>query len=213
MSLLSRLRERQAGKVATATPATYATPAGGESRTVATVATVAVAKPQQGQTASPARVGADDTATASRWWLIHFAERDPAEVSFSPPASHAEILKRYPDAIAAEPINPVDPEAWEERAAIAEFDGLAPRADAERLAWIEDNRRRCGQCENLRGGICKAASPSGPVVAMRGYRPSSVFLDTPHRCEGFRTRHDNRGHSLSSEPWPGLRRDGGACEQ
>lgn len=38
---------------------------------------------------------------------------------------------------------PFDREAWEERAAIAEFDGGLSREKAEALAWKEDSRRRC----------------------------------------------------------------------
>jgi len=37
---------------------------------------------------------------------------------------------------------PFDREAWEERAAISEFDGGLSRKEAEALAWKEDNRRR-----------------------------------------------------------------------
>lgn len=106
MSLLSRLREKQAGKIATATPATFATQAGGERRNVASVATVTVAKSPQGQTAPPAKVGAGDTATASLWWLIHYPDRDPLEVACCPEATHAEILERHRDAVAAEPFTP-----------------------------------------------------------------------------------------------------------
>ena len=106
MSLLSRLREKQAGKIATATPATFATRAGGERRTVASVATVAVAKFPQVQTASPAKVSPGNMATASRWWLIHYLDRDPVEVACCPEATHAEILERHPDAVAAEPFTP-----------------------------------------------------------------------------------------------------------
>lgn len=106
MSLLSRLRDKQAGKIATATPATLATQAGGERRAVASVATVAVAKFPQVQTASPAKVGAADTATASRWWLIHYPDRNTVEVACCPEATHADILERHPDAVAAEPFTP-----------------------------------------------------------------------------------------------------------
>lgn len=42
-------------------------------------------------------------STAWRW-LIHFADRNPLEVAFSPEASHAEALEAYPDALAAEPL-------------------------------------------------------------------------------------------------------------
>jgi hypothetical protein len=106
MSLLSRLREKQAGKIATATPATIATQEGVRGRTVASVATVTVAKSPQGETAPPAKVGAGDTATASRWWLIHYLDRDPVEVACCHEATHAEILERHRDAVAAEPFTP-----------------------------------------------------------------------------------------------------------
>ena len=37
-------------------------------------------------------------------WLIHFADRNPLEVTFSPMVNHAGALACYPDAIAAEPL-------------------------------------------------------------------------------------------------------------
>ncbi len=49
-------------------------------------------------------------ATVSRWWRLHFVESEPAEVASFPPATHAEILERHPEAIAAEPINQAAPE-------------------------------------------------------------------------------------------------------
>jgi len=49
------------------------------------------------------------TATASRWWLIHYPDHNPVEVACFPPATHAEILERHPDAIAAEPFNQASP--------------------------------------------------------------------------------------------------------
>ena len=106
MSLLSRLREKQASRNATATPATFATQVGGETRTVASVATVAVAKSPLGRSVSTANDGAGDTTTVSQWWLIHYLDRDPVEVACCPAATHAEILVHYPDAVAAEPYTP-----------------------------------------------------------------------------------------------------------
>jgi len=47
----------------------------------------------------------DPTRTAWRW-LIHFSDRNPLEVAFSPEATHGEVLDCYPDALAAEPIEP-----------------------------------------------------------------------------------------------------------
>lgn len=146
MSLLSRLREKQAGKVATATPATFATQAGGERRTVASVATVAVAKSPQVQTASPAKVGAGDTATASRWWLIHYPDRDPVEVLCCPEATHADILEQHPDAIAAEPFTPTfrqpsAPMTASEETAIRAWLALIEETDPATIAEV------IGQCQ------------------------------------------------------------------
>lgn len=52
------------------------------------------------------KAGAGDTATASRWWLIDYPDRDPLEVAYCPEATHAEILERHPDAVAEEPFVP-----------------------------------------------------------------------------------------------------------
>jgi hypothetical protein len=146
MSLLSRLREKQAGKVATATPATFATQAEGERRTVASVATVAVAKFPQVQTASPAKVSPGDTATVSRWWLIHYPDRDPLESVCNPPATHAEILERHPEAVAAEPFTPAirqpsEPLTAEEEAAIRAWLKLIEETDPATIAEV------IGQCQ------------------------------------------------------------------
>lgn len=56
------------------------------------------------------KVGAGDTATASRWWLVHYPDGAPVEVRTSPPATHTEIMERHPNAIAAEPFNQATPE-------------------------------------------------------------------------------------------------------
>ncbi|MBH2009040.1 MAG: hypothetical protein I8H71_04985 [Xanthomonadaceae bacterium] len=154
MSLLSRLREKQAGKVATATPATFATQAAGERRTVASVATVTVAKSPQGQTASPAEVGVTegnpcgtgDTATVSRWWLIHYLDRDPVEVACCPDATHADILERHPDAVAAEPFAPTirrpsAPLTTEDEAAIRAWLAQIEETDPAIIAEV------IGQCQ------------------------------------------------------------------
>lgn len=107
MSLSNLIRGKsEPARFATATPATCATPERRKGQTVASVATVAVANPPKAITVTPAIVGAGDTATASRWWLIHYPGRDPLEVACCPEATHAEILAMYPDAVAAEPFTP-----------------------------------------------------------------------------------------------------------
>jgi hypothetical protein len=145
MSLLSRLREKRAGKIATATPATFATQEGVRGRTVASVATVTVAKSPQGETASLAKVGAGNTATVSRWWLIHYHDRDSVEVACCPEATHAETLERHPDAVAAEPFTPIirqpsAPLTAEEETAIRAWLALIEEIDPATIAEV------IGQC-------------------------------------------------------------------
>jgi hypothetical protein len=95
---------------------------------------------------------------------------------------------------------PIDREAWEERAAIAEYDGGLSRADAEALAWVEDDRRRCRQCLNLRGAACSIAKPGGLVSASKGYRPANL----PMRCAGFKPSQWDADQRAGVERWPGL---------
>lgn len=47
-----------------------------------------------------------DTAPPIRatGWLLHYADRDPLHVHFSPAADHDEALAAHPDAVAAEPL-------------------------------------------------------------------------------------------------------------
>jgi hypothetical protein len=95
---------------------------------------------------------------------------------------------------------PIDREAWEERAAIAEYDGGVSRGDAEVLAWVEDDRRRCRQCINLRGAACSIAKPGGLVSASKGYRPANL----PMRCEGYSPSLRDADQRTGAERWPGL---------
>ncbi len=38
---------------------------------------------------------------------VHYADRDPVEAAYTPPATHAEVLAFHPVALAAEPFEPV----------------------------------------------------------------------------------------------------------
>ncbi len=92
------------------------------------------------------KVGAGDTATASRWWLIHYADRDPLEVACYPDATHAEMLERYPDAITAEPFTPIyrqpyTPLAASEETAIRAWLALIEETDPATIA------EAIGQCQ------------------------------------------------------------------
>ena len=46
-------------------------------------------------------------ATPSRWWRLHYADSDPVDLICVPVATHAEMLARHPDALAAEPYTPI----------------------------------------------------------------------------------------------------------
>ena len=97
-------------------------------------------------------------------WLIHFTDRDPVYATFSPMATRAEVLRGYPDAVAAEPVDsaPTEPED-------------------------PDDRITCRQCENFTySGICTVARPGGTVSASKGYRPAGA--DMPQRCTGFESK-------------------------
>lgn len=92
------------------------------------------------------KVGAGDTATASRWWLIHYPDRDPLEMACYPDATHADILERHPDAVAAEPFTPTIRQASapliaEEITAIRAWLALIEETDPATIAEV------IGQCQ------------------------------------------------------------------
>ncbi len=132
MSLLSALiQKRETRKAATAIPAISATQPKEGAATVARIATVAVANPTDAKTTD---------AVTSWGWLLHFADREPLEVYCNPDATHAEILERYPDALAAEPIpertrrTPTEAEAAELRALVQTI-GEAEQWTADEIEW------------------------------------------------------------------------------
>ena len=146
MTLSALIRKRDTGNFATAIPAISATQPKGEAATVARIATVAVANPTSEKTAPPAKVGAGDTATASRWWLIHYPDRDPVEVTCCPETTHAEILERHPDAVAAEPFTaairqPSAPLSASEETVIRAWLALIEETDPATIAEV------IGQCQ------------------------------------------------------------------
>jgi hypothetical protein len=232
---LSNLIRRKSEPVgfATATPATFATQEAERGRTVASVATVAVAKFPQGQTAPPAKVGAGDTATASRWWLIHYPDRDPVEVACCPEATHAEILERHPDAVAAEPFTPTirqpsAPLTASEETAIRAWLALIEETDPATIAEV------IGQCQrdaDARDYFTRRAAAELPKpdpfpddrrtcdqcanliarrcqAAKRGEivasRNYEPIRDLPRRCEGYAPGAADADRRPGRERWPGL---------
>ena len=186
MSLLSSLRKKQSDRFATAIPAIPAIQAGREEATVARIATIAVATPTDAKTAD---------AVTSWGWLLHFADREPLEVYCNPDATHAEILKRYADALAAEPIP--------ERVAL-DYEIVWPD-EVETVSSFDDDRRTCTQCANLIARRCQAAK-RGEIVAGRDYEP---IRDLLRRCEGYAPGTDDPDTRPGRERWPGLIQKGG----
>jgi len=91
-------------------------------------------------------VGAGDAATASRWWRLHYTDRDPVEVACCPEASHAEILEQHRDVVAAEPFTPTigqpsAPMAASEETAIRAWLALIEETDPATIAEV------IGQCQ------------------------------------------------------------------
>lgn len=174
MTLASLIRKRDTGGIATAIPAISATQPKGEAATVARIATVAVANPANGQTGKPANDGQKQVGgLASFAWLIHFTDREPLYVTFSPEVTHAIALASYPGAVAAEPASGLN--------------GLVGLVEATIQAELDD-RITCTACRYFSySGICSIAYPGSPIVsAMRGYHPA--LPDMLQRCAGHEAK-------------------------
>ena len=143
-------RAASVAKIATVAVANAADLGEGGEQAVAGIATVAVAKPNKGRvegTAPPIR--------ATRW-LIHFLDREPLEVWFSPAADHAEVLAAYKDAVAAEPV----PERTDTRTAtVIERDELLALIQAIYAADTDQDRQEATD-----------AALADPAGALRCYR-------------------------------------------
>ena len=75
-----------------------------------------------------AEVVLPDQGTTSQWWRFHYAQGDSKEASYSPAATHAEAMAGEPDAIKAEPFEPLlrEPNA-----------PLSQEEEATILDWLE----------------------------------------------------------------------------
>lgn len=109
-----------------------------------------------------------------------------------------------------------DREAWEERAAILEYEAGFDRAAAEAMATAElsrrlhadkwearagDDRRICPECGCYQERRCTIAKPGGLVSAARGYMPVPDIL---RRCEGFAPLPDDPDQRPGVDRWPWL---------
>ena len=238
MSILAMLRRKQSMEVATAIPAIPATHGQEWAGTVARIATVAVATPMgaksdHGNSSRNSKNSSSNPCeqqTESRSWLLHFPDREPLTVAFTPAASHTEALASYPSALAAEPIEPGRrqpgaPLAGGQETAIRSWLAAIGETDQEAVAEVltrcrqdadvrryflgragaivtDDDRRRCNQCGNLRAGACTAASPGAAVSAIVGYRPASPGV--LQRCAGYSPYASDTDQRPGRERWTGL---------
>jgi hypothetical protein len=139
-----------------------------------------------------------------REWLAAIGETDSAIIdeTLEKCRQDADARAYFVGRVKQEPPGnvPFDVEAFEERAALCEFDGGLSRDEAEAVAWNEDDRRRCVHCLNLaENGICLAASLGGQVRARRGYKPDPAILQ---RCAGYRPVQDDPDRRPGRERWP-----------
>ena len=126
----------------------------------------------------------NDEGVASFTWLMHFIDRDPLIANFALVVTHAEALACYPDAVAAEPIEPL-PELAEPAVTTKDH---------------PDDRRTCGQCANLIARRCEAVK-RGEIAASRSYEP---IRDLSRRCEGYVPRTADLDKRLGGERWTEL---------
>lgn len=233
MTLSSLIRKRETVGIATAIPAISATQTKGAAATVARIATVAVANPNEEKTAPPAKVGAGDTATASRWWLIHYPDRDPVEVACCPDATHADILERHPDAVAAEPFTPTirqpsAPLTASEETAIRAWLALIEETDPATIAEVIGQCQRDADARDYFTGRAAAELPKpdpfpddrrtcdqcANLIARRcqaakrgeivASRNYEPIRDLARRCEGYAPGADDADRRPGRERWPGL---------
>jgi hypothetical protein len=178
------------------------------------------------------KVGAGDTATGSRWWLIHYPDRDPVEVACCPEATHGEILEWHPDAVAAEPFIPIirqpsAPLTASEETAIRAWLALIEEADPAGIAEVIE---RCQWDLDARGYFTGRAIAELPdpdhflddrrtcdqcanliarrcQAAKRGEIAASrnyePIRDLPRRCEGYAPGPDDPDRRDGRERWPG----------
>lgn len=232
MTLSALIRKRGTGSLATATSAISATQPKVDVSKVATIATVAVANPKEGKTAPLPQVGVGETATTSRWWLIHYPDRDPVKVACCSEATHADILERNMDATAAEPFiptirQPSAPLTSSEEAAIRAWLALIEEADPETIVEVIGHCQRDADARDYFTGRAAEELPKldpfpddrrtceqcANLIALRcqaarrgeivASRDFMPIHDLPRRCLGFLPRADDPDRRSGRERWAG----------
>lgn len=125
-------------------------------------------------------VASSNTAAASRWWLIHYPDRDPLEVACFPEETHAIILERHPDAIAAESFTPIirppsAPLAFENETLIRDW--LA-KIDETDKSTINEVIRQCQVDTNARSYFIQLAGAD----KLQKQLSDTAFADDRRTC-------------------------------
>jgi hypothetical protein len=223
-----------AGFAAEIQTATHETPSGNSGVTVQSAPTEACTHetPVTPNTIN-CEVGAGDAPTASRWWLIHYHNRDPVEVACSPEATHAEILERHPEAVAAEPFTPTirqasAPLTASEETAIRAWLALIEETDPATIAEVISQCRRDADardyftrraaaelpkpdkilddrrtCEQCANLIARRCQAAKRGEILAG-RNYEPIRDLPRRCEGYAPGEADTDPRPGCERWPGL---------
>jgi hypothetical protein len=172
--------------------------------------------------------------TASRWWLIHYPDRDPLEVTCCPDATHAEILEQYPDAVAAEPFTPAirqasAPLTASEESAIRVWLALIEETDTATIAEVIGQCQRDAEARDYFTGRAAAELPKpdpfpddrrrcSQCLNLRGRvcaiaKPGGLVsanvgyrpvAGTLQRCAGYLPNATDTDQQSGGERWPGL---------
>ena len=219
MTLSALIRKRSTGNLATAIPAISATQPKGEAATVARIATVAVANPKEEKIAPPVKASTSEPATASRWWRIHYPDRDPVSVCTTG-ATHDEMMRWDSGAIAAEPFTPTirqpsAPLTASEETAIRAWLALIEETDPVAIAEVIEQCQQDADARDYFTGRAAAELPKPDpfpddrrtcdqcanliarrcTAAKRGEivasRNYEPIRDLPRRCEGYAPGRDD----------------------
>jgi hypothetical protein len=134
---LSRLRQKNEAK----------TQRGGTDKTDKRPFVSLVSSPLVQQTANSAASNeVEDSPTTSRWWLIHYLDRDPLEICCAPTVSRSWILEHSAGAVSAEPLLPPAPQTAapitaDEQTAIRAWLSSTGEHEPEQISAVMDSCR------------------------------------------------------------------------
>jgi hypothetical protein len=187
-----------------------------------------------------ADLSAAANSATSCGWLLHFANSESLDVYFNPDAAHAEILERYPDALAAEPIpertrrTPTEAEAAKLRM-LVQVIGKAEKCTADEIEWA-----MAGALADPDGALahyrtlavehrftlpldddrrtcnqCTNLAKLRCLAAWRGEivanRNYTPIRHIPRRCEGYMPKANDEDRRFGRERWPELIESPGAA--